>query len=500
MISVRAAIAAGVVFLTAGMINVSAAPLPKLGEGIANDHGLVVMTVVNNNRSRENKTFNVTVSDKRGKQFHLQSVASGFIATGLFLGHLPEGTYRLESMLTYNRAKAVEVKFKRELGTFKVRDGRVTSLGSIVYYQYNARQNRAIVTRKENIAELRRIIDGLYPSLLPLVAERRLLRWRVSRKQTVAAKRLLKKVQAMSTHLHQPADGRGGVFAGGRLGQFKYRGRGGKWKYIDTGYSWELYGATALDNGIWLTGGEGGVLLKSKNRGKSWQEVRRVDARSVITHVGQTSEGWVYVVSYNGHLVNVWRISNLNSPEWKLVGQFPYEAENGLAAHSQLIRLFNTEKDLVLTLSHDRVHRYRFASRRWERSKSAKAFLDVSYANGVLYADMPGNDVIHSSTDLGKTWRPFARIRGLKPHSAPQFMDSDKVFVKGQIAATGKHALYLSSNGGKGWEKVAGLPTRSSVVFDSDQHLYVAVSGGRKIYRSPVGQRRWTLDFKPRIN
>lgn len=487
--------------LMLGVINAAhAAKLPKLNEGLAKDHGLVVMTVVNNNRSLENKTVSVTVLDANGRQFRLQKVSSGFIATGLFLGHLPQGKYRLESMLTYSRAKPVDVNFKKKLGTFRVRSGRITSLGSIVYYQYDPVENKAIVTRKENIAELRRIIDGLYPNLLPLVKQHKLIRWRASRSQARDAKRLLKKVQAMSTHLHQPANGRGGVFAGGRLGQFKYRNNKGDWNYVDTGYSWELYGATALSDGTWLTGGEGGVLLRSTNKGKTWKEIRRVDSRSVITHVGESSEGWVYVVSYNGYLVSVWRIPNIRKPEWKLVGQFSYEAENGLAAHSQLIRLFTTKTDMVLTLHHDKIFRYRYSARRWERSRSDKPFSDVSYRSGVLYADMPGNDVMHASVNLGKSWTPFATISGLKPHSAPQFMGENSVFVKGQVTATGKHALYLSSNGGKGWEKVAGLPNRTSVVFDSDQHLYVAVSGGRKIYRSPIKQRRWTLDFKPRIN
>jgi photosystem II stability/assembly factor-like uncharacterized protein len=100
------------------------------------------------------------------------------------------------------------------------------------------------------------------------------------------------------------ADAHGTLFVAAERGMvLRSRDRGRTWDYLDTGYKGSFWTGTALRDGTLLVGGLRGSMYRSVDGGAHWQAVDS-GAKSSITGIVQAKDGAVEAVGLDGTMIN----------------------------------------------------------------------------------------------------------------------------------------------------------------------------------------------------
>ncbi len=100
------------------------------------------------------------------------------------------------------------------------------------------------------------------------------------------------------------ADAHGTLFVAAERGMvLRSRDRGRSWDYLDTGYKGSFWTGTALRDGTLLVGGLRGSIYRSTDGGAHWQAVAS-GAKSSITGIVQTADGMVEAVGLDGTMLD----------------------------------------------------------------------------------------------------------------------------------------------------------------------------------------------------
>lgn len=96
------------------------------------------------------------------------------------------------------------------------------------------------------------------------------------------------------------ADAHGTLFVAAERGMvLRTKDRGRSWDYLDTGYKGSFWTGTALRDGTLLVGGLRGSMYRSTDGGAHWQAVGS-GAKSSVTGIVQTQDGTVEAVGLDG--------------------------------------------------------------------------------------------------------------------------------------------------------------------------------------------------------
>ncbi|PQO98688.1 glycosyl hydrolase [Massilia phosphatilytica] len=99
------------------------------------------------------------------------------------------------------------------------------------------------------------------------------------------------------------ADANGTLFVAAERGMvLRSRDRGRTWDYLDTGYKGSFWTGTALRDGTLLVGGLRGSMYRSADGGAHWQAIDS-GAKSSITGIVQTKDGAVEAVGLDGTML-----------------------------------------------------------------------------------------------------------------------------------------------------------------------------------------------------
>jgi photosystem II stability/assembly factor-like uncharacterized protein len=100
------------------------------------------------------------------------------------------------------------------------------------------------------------------------------------------------------------ADAQGTLFVAAERGLvLRTKDRGRTWDYLDTGYKGSFWTGTALRDGTLLVGGLRGSMYRSTDGGAHWQAVDS-GAKSSLTGIVQTSDGNVEAVGLDGTMLD----------------------------------------------------------------------------------------------------------------------------------------------------------------------------------------------------
>jgi photosystem II stability/assembly factor-like uncharacterized protein len=100
------------------------------------------------------------------------------------------------------------------------------------------------------------------------------------------------------------ADAHGTLFVAAERGMvLRTKDRGRSWDYLDTGYKGSFWTGTALRDGTLLVGGLRGSMYRSTDGGAHWQAVDS-GAKSSVTGIVQASDGTVEAVGLDGTMLD----------------------------------------------------------------------------------------------------------------------------------------------------------------------------------------------------
>jgi len=100
------------------------------------------------------------------------------------------------------------------------------------------------------------------------------------------------------------ADAHGTLFVAAERGMvLRTKDRGKTWDYLDTGYKGSFWTGTALRDGTLLVGGLRGSMYRSRDAGAHWQAVDS-GAKSSLTGIVQTRDGTVEAVGLDGTMLD----------------------------------------------------------------------------------------------------------------------------------------------------------------------------------------------------
>ena len=506
------------------------------GGGIPQGSGLVIAETSNNSRritsyidhwkelilwrqnyEGEDKTYRISALD----QSH---------STQAYIGVLPAGTYRvglLRAQETFGDITYyADALVPHALGTFDVKVGHVTNLGTITYHPFQARHRADetypdyAMTRFAN-DELVRVARTLQPKFMAQISsENPVLGWLDDPGDEVRreAADLIKKA-AHPTNMHLLSGGR--RLLTGKSGAL-YLLEGGQLQNRTLTHNYEMTSLTELPSGELLLGSEFGRLSIGE-LGGTFQDIPMGNGPRHVIDLALSDGGVAYVVSdvvdsyeihqYQpaNHSVSLLKVLPKQYMFWGMRMTRPavIGTTNGIAA------FINRE-----------AHRFDEASSSWS-TQSASEFYGVyeqpnGSVSGMPQSWMTGIGSISYSEDEGRTWNaskaedPFQfNWQGSSPYRPSyRFADGEIIqtaqdirlrfsWMEGSDFETRDSAAVLSTtDDGVSWANVGSVPTSCldiAVEASTDEAVHILCDDGRVIVSIDRGrnwqevQREWEV-------
>jgi photosystem II stability/assembly factor-like uncharacterized protein len=523
-----------VVALLASSLNACSLPQVKPTDTLEPNKGLVIVRIVNNVDFLNSpfpfdtnwQSLRISETKEEGRSFNLsQAHLATTRSTQIFSAQLPEGTYRLETLIVAGGKRYYTLTYKSwvpldKLGIFKVVPRHITNLGTIIYQPIDG--NRYQLIHANIDAELHEMIANNYPVINKIAAGKKMIGWdnesilentfiapsdylnnlesRVTQKNILNKSAALSFAKANSAGFNNPRQiSSGEIFAGSKLGQVLVKERDGKWTQLDTGFTREITAVLPIDKKTIFAGGEDGVLLLTNDGGRSWKRVE-TPLKTSILFLEQVN-GRFFIGSrlwsdYLGDRTDLfYETGDILSNNWKAIEAI--KPISGFISYPAFASCIANNK-LYLFIPGSIIYVFDLTTNSWNMIKTPFGYRSInSFKNGFFYAQGRYNTA-YVSHDFGNTWisidLPSGRFGAV---NNPVFINNQNGFVLIFKPVTNNVTLKKTQDGGKSWEEVSDfndlkLPYPWKLFYDYvNNKLYFAVDG--RIYiASDDDFKNWT--------
>lgn len=543
-----------VVGLLASFLTACSLPQVKPTDALEPDKGFVIIRVINNvdfvsqnfDRSWGDIAIRLKTNDEDRRFGLTKALSATMKSTQIFIGQLPQGTYELlelKVISTYgNRTYSSWLPLDK-LGTFKVIPGHVTNLGTIICQPVDARRYHFI--HINNDTELQELIKNSYPVIYKAASGKKMIEWdnaalagltlqevkfqkemigwdyksplantfialinlinhlqnsetEVAQKNILNKSAMLSLAKASSAGFNNPRQiATGEIFAGSKLGQILVKERDGKWTQLDTGYMHEIIAVLPINRNTIYAGGEQGLLLVTKDGGRSWKKIE-TPLKSSILFIE-----WVNGRFFIGSDL-FYETSDIFSNNWKAIGAInPNNTYRGALPSNKLnypeyTSYIDKGKFYLFIPYNSTIFVLDLSTNIWSAVKTPFDDGNIySLKNGFFFNvgySLWLGPRIAVSHDFGNSWITTHDAVGVL--YSPIFKDNYNGFVLRYNVLSSNITLRKTHNSGENWKEVNDfndlkLPHPAKLFYDYvNNKLYFAVDG--VIYIASDDLQTWT--------
>ena len=460
--------------------------------------------------------------------FSIDSLSYSF-STQAYMGVVPAGTYRVGMLYAFlqlgDRSFSARAPAPPAMGSFEVKAGQVTNLGTILYQPF---QDRNWIDEEYPDYAMTRISnDDLWqtaklanPNIVAQIdANAAVLGWKPDNQDAVRDKTAqLIKAAALPTNMQALSDG--SVLLSGLLGGL-YSLRDGEIHGLSMEDRRKITDVIELANGQFLIGGELGKLAISSALGENAEFIPIDRDLAHVLDIDLSGSGQAYLVILTNDGYGIYRF-DVDSRSLVLLRDLHKKKlgfiERGYIAYIEDIRhpnLIGTAQGVAAYFD-KLVYRYVEATEAWSEAEALEFNTMYEqrdgYISGTPYSSWSGTMPLQYSADGGANWTEIEDKSGLFGASRePTYRFSDGEFIR-----TGEDVdinfwkdsevldevpVLSSSDHGLSWEPVGSVPrgcVTIAVESSTDELLHLLCNNGGVMSTDDRG-RTWWQSFAPRI-
>lgn len=297
-------------------------------------YGLVAFKVISNTDrlapSLQNWTgaFAVDLQDVE-KRYFLAAGGTGLNSSRVFVGAMPPGDYGIFMLQSYLRTGDGSVwlnaRVPRGLGNFRVEEGRLTSLGTLVFQplgQIGEGRDRSqlyVIARFDDDEPLEDFVAEAFPEAWAGIRTDLILGWesdQLDLERDDLADRLRRFARGIEPH-RLPNEQ---AILTAPMGQIRLREGQGSWRRIDTGQNRHIGTVIEYGDGF-LAGGERGLVMRAPSLDGPWQALPGPSTQENVYWLHADSVGGVVALAQRGRQVRLYAVSS-DFSSWRSVVEF----------------------------------------------------------------------------------------------------------------------------------------------------------------------------------
>lgn len=487
-------------------------------------YGLVAFKVISNTDrlapALQNWTgaFAVDLQDVE-KRYFLEAGGTGLNSSRVFVGAMPPGDYGiflLQSLLrTSDGSTWLNARVPRGLGNFRVEEGRLTSLGTLVFQplgQIGEGRDRSqlyVIARFDDEEPLEDFVAEAFPEAWVGIRTDLILGWdpdQLDLERQELADRLRQFARGIEPH-RLPA---GQAILTAPMGQIRLREGPGSWRRIDTGQNRHI--GTVIEHGDgFLAGGERGLVMQAPSLEGPWAPLPGPSTQENVFWLHSDPVGGVVALAQQGRQVRLYAVS-ADFSSWRSVAEFENQrgflyAGPGVAHGARM-----SDGRVVVFGDRQRVV-YDPVSGAVNREESREFYQMAQQQDGTIVG-VPGHWWTHVgnpefSRDYGATWTSIRPIRELEnwPRSRPpvllpgdEFAVLSNQVISDPQARRRRHESELrlrvgANNQIRHWgEQLPEGCNRLVPELSAPDELFAACDDGRVLLSTDSG-RSWSVDL-----
>lgn len=296
---------------------------------LSQQQGVVVARVIN--ASAYPQTFNyLTVSpknvyDKKENKFErITAIKKLAGKTTVFASPLPAGEYSLSDLYSYHFFQTYYYQLFAnaglKFGTFKIEPGKITNLGTLIYYQKpDGDKYLPLVVRKNEFNDALEYLEGEKPELLKQVDPSGMLSWDEDDYDTERHNLYLNVVQNPVTFDIAYPQEDGSWYFPCKLGILLQRTARGEWNIdaLETDYDLMLFNQNSKGDKV-IVDERGDIYFKDR-KAKSWSGIPHPDTDDEIGYAQLGNSGDIYLISFSDTKLKVYSGKVSATPEWNII-------------------------------------------------------------------------------------------------------------------------------------------------------------------------------------
>lgn len=487
-------------------------------------YGLVAFKVISNTDrlapALQNWTgaFAVDLDDME-KRYFLAAGGTGLNSSRVFVGAMPPGEYGiflLQSFLRHADGSTwLNAPVPRGLGNFRVEEGRLTSLGSMVYQPLGQvgegrdQTNLYVIARFDDEEPLEDFVAEAFPQAWAGIQTDLILGWEPDEHELERqdmADRLRRFARGIEPH-RLP---NGQAILTAPMGQIRLREGQGSWRRIDTGQNRHIGAVVAHGDG-YLAGGERGLVMQAPSLEGPWEHLPGPSTQENVVWLHSDPVGGVVALAQKGWDVTFYAVSP-DFSSWRKVAEFDSRPPllwprsglvHGVSKSDGRVVIFGERERLVFDPVSGAV----------ERFESRNLYHVTQQEDGTIVA-LPGRwwtGVANPefSRDYGATWttiRPVRDLESWQGASPPVVLPGDEFAVLSNQAYQDpqtrrrRHESELRLRVGVDnqilhWgEQLPEGCARLVPLISGPNGIFVSCNDGRLLL-STDGGRTWTVDL-----
>ncbi len=295
---------------------------PDDPDNLPEHYGLVAFKVISNTDrlapSLQNWTgaFAVDLQDME-KRYFLAAGGNGLNSSRVFVGAMPPGEYGiflLQSFLRHGDGSTwLNAPVPRALGNFRVEEGRLTSLGSMVYQplgqigEGREQTNLYVIARFDDDEPLEDFVAEAFPQAWEGIRIDLILGWEPDEhdvERQVMADRLRRFARGIEPHRLPDRQ----AILTAPMGQILVREYAGSWRRIDTGQNRHIATVIAHGDG-YLAGGERGLVMQAPSLDGPWEPVPGPSTQENVFWLHSDPVAGVVALAQEGRQVQLYSVS-----------------------------------------------------------------------------------------------------------------------------------------------------------------------------------------------
>ncbi|MDO6694135.1 hypothetical protein Q4574_12655 [Aliiglaciecola sp. 3_MG-2023] len=413
----------------------------------------------------KNKAFNADEVEWDPEAYTFSPNSQGVVDSQLFAGSMPEGEYLIASLYSFysdgNMSSWLTMPVYASAGTFKVKAGEFTNLGSLVFqpllniketsFWSNRSSSKAYVTRISEAENLQDFIIEHFPNLASSVNFNQSLGWEddkfveLRNKLSALSRNNAYGSQALILQEHNKRA------VAAKFGQLHVVNSDDSWTQIDLPTNGQLTSVLELDGKI-LVGSERGQVFISDSLQGDWTATQPVSAAESIIWFGKAEETlFAATASAKSHFFYT---INKDDLSWQRIGNFERKNPNDFWVQNGGLFPILTANGQLRVLNDNKLYDFTIESKQWTSVKSSPMVQVSQLANGVLVGlevsqwDGVGDQAV--SFDYGQSWTSLSRSLkafgdNTTDRSLPIVLGDKTLITLGRVDKTVKQLQIIST-------------------------------------------------------
>ncbi|MFA3791937.1 hypothetical protein AB6T38_12535 [Aliiglaciecola sp. SL4] len=463
----------------------------------------------------KNKPFNADEVEWDPDAYTFSPNSQGVVDSQLFAGSMPEGQYLIASLYSFysdgNMSSWLSMPVYASAGTFNVKAGEFTNLGSLVFqpllniketsFWSNRSSSKAYVTRLSDTENLENFIIEHFPNLASSVNFAQPLGWeedkfaqfrdklsRLSRNNAYGSQALI-----LQEHRQRAV--------ASKFGQLHVVNNDNSWSQINLPTNGQLTSVIEL-NGKILVGSERGQVFVSDSLQGSWTATQPVSATESIIWFGKAKDT-LFAVTASAKKHFFYSI-NKEDLSWHHIGDFERKNPNDFWVQNGGLFPILTAEGQLRVLNDNKLYDFDANTNQWSSVKSLPMVQVAQLENGVLVGlevsqwDGVGDQAV--SFDYGQNW--ISLSRSLKTfgdngtdRSLPFVLDNKTLITLGRPDKTVKQLQIISTTSNGEDVSRKDWVMRGTAKADCEIALPKLTHGQRIYFLCDQGQIVSTHDF-----